>query len=112
MTEDLEDKLVRAFPNLYRDVKCSDPTQSCMYWGIEVGDGWYNLLWKLSEKLEQEILKYKASDWDEDPDSLPMASQIKEKYGTLRVYMSHSSDAMDLLIDEAESESEVTCERC
>ena len=46
-----------------------------------------------------------------DP-AIPRASQVKEKFGTLRFYMSSHLDGMDELIDEAERKSEVTCENC
>ena len=46
-----------------------------------------------------------------DP-SISRASQVKEKYGTLRFYMTTSSDEMEKLIDVAEKLSETTCELC
>jgi len=46
------------------------------------------------------------------PDNLPAVSQVKEKYGTLRFYMTHSFDEIEDLISEAETKSETTCEEC
>ena len=42
----------------------------------------------------------------------PRASQVKEKFGGLRVYLTHGTDKMYQLIHEAEKKSEVTCEEC
>lgn len=42
----------------------------------------------------------------------PRASQVKEKYGTLRFYMSSANDKMYDMIEDAESKSAVTCEEC
>jgi len=42
----------------------------------------------------------------------PRASQVKEKYGSLRFYMSSSTEEMEDLITEAEVKSEVICEDC
>lgn len=42
----------------------------------------------------------------------PMASQVKEKFGTLRFYMTTSTLEMGKLIDEAEELSAKTCEEC
>lgn len=51
--------------------------------------------------------------WCEEYDpSIPCASQVKEKFGGLRVYTTFATDEMDDLIREAEKESEVTCELC
>jgi len=42
----------------------------------------------------------------------PRASQVKEKFGGLRFYMTTSTDEMDNLISEAEALSYKTCEDC
>jgi tRNA G26 N,N-dimethylase Trm1 len=47
-----------------------------------------------------------------DADNHPRASQVKQKYGTLRFYMTHESEEMSKLINLAEQESETTCEVC
>lgn len=71
---------------------------------FECGDGWFNII----EKAAQEINRAGA-DWIEDP---PRASQVKEKYGTLRIYMQSENDEMDKVIRKAEAESSKTCEVC
>jgi hypothetical protein len=42
----------------------------------------------------------------------PRASQIKEKYGTLRFYMTSATNEMYAITDEAERRSAKTCEKC
>ena len=44
--------------------------------------------------------------------SHPCASQVKEKFGTLRFYMTTETEEMSALIREAEERSAVTCEEC
>jgi len=44
--------------------------------------------------------------------SYPKASQVKEKYGSLRFYMTTSTDKMETLINDAETLSYKTCESC
>ncbi len=113
MKPELDQKLCEEFPNLYQD-RYTNPQTSCMAFGFP-GDGWFNLLYDLSVKLEELILQY--------PEDLPegttgsirsdfKASQVKEKFGGLRYYMSHSTAEMEALIDEAEAIAAVTCERC
>lgn len=43
---------------------------------------------------------------------IPRASQVKEKYGSLRFYMTCATNEMSDLIYQAEEESENTCETC
>lgn len=42
----------------------------------------------------------------------PRASQVKEKWGTLRFYITHGTDKMYDLISEAERKSATICESC
>lgn len=105
MKKELDDKLCNAFPNLYADRHAS-MRETCMCWGFPQ-NGWFDIIWRLSEKLEAEILKL-----PEDKRHLCKASQCKEKFGSLRYYMSCSNDIMDAAIREAEKESEKTCEIC
>ena len=88
------DYLRNSCPNLYRHGI-----------GFECNTGWLQLLTDLSFKLEKLILEQpKPKDF--------FATQVKEKYGTLRFYMSIYSDEMEKLIEEAEDESAKTCEIC
>lgn len=105
----LDEKLVKAFPNLYRD-RHSSMGYTAMCWGFDCGDGWFKLIWDLSEKLEKLIIEYKKQYPDDE--YYPAASQVKEKYGTLRFYMNFETDEMRKLIDQAEKLSAKTCEVC
>lgn len=42
----------------------------------------------------------------------PRAAQVKEKFGTLRFYMDYGTEEMWALAEQAEKESEITCEDC
>jgi hypothetical protein len=90
------DKIIDEHPNLYR---------KCKFWECE--DGWNDIIDKLSDQLENLINKLNPEFREEI-----YAEQIKEKYGTLRFYMSNSTDDMDKFIDKAEALSSETCEVC
>jgi len=110
MREDLDKKLCETFPILYSGRKLP-MTQTAMCWGFEHDDGWFDIIWDLSEKLES-INNTKLKD----NNIKIVASQVKEKFGTLRFYVNGTtpdvSDEVYKLIDEAETASEKTCERC
>jgi len=103
MKEELDRKLCEDFPILYQQ-RGNSMQQTAMCWGFEHGDGWEPLIRELSEKIET----YNK----EHPDNPVEATQIKEKYGSLRFYVSNYPDKIDKLIDEAETKSETTCELC
>ena len=88
--------LVSHYPRLYSNYTES-VTKSCMAFGFECGDGWFDIIWDLSAKLEPLGV---------------IASQVKEKYGTLRFYIYNGSDEAFDLIDQAELASGRTCEEC
>ena len=108
MRKELDAKLVKAFPNLYKD-RYKDMRTTCMCWGFDCGDGWFDSLWDLSWELEKLIVKH-IKDYPECP--APKATQVKEKFGSLRLYMSYETKEMEDLIEKAEELSSVTCEDC
>jgi hypothetical protein len=69
--------------------------------GCECGPGWHDMLdsvFSLSAKMQ--------------PDSLWKVSQLKEKFGGLRLYHYGASDDVEELIDAAEHLSEHVCDVC
>lgn len=96
MNKEHTEYLFDNFPNLYAG-KDEGLRSNLMGFGFDCGDGWFDLLRELSEKLEPLGVK---------------AMQVKEKMGTLRFYLSGGTDEAYDLIDKAEAKSEVTCEVC
>lgn len=54
MKKELDDMLVKRFPVLYQDRR-SPMTQTCMCWGFDCGDGWFEIIWQLSLAIENEL---------------------------------------------------------
>jgi hypothetical protein len=83
---------------------------------FECALGWYKILHDLSTKieiiLEKNAEKYKICEGKENEYCEMYAIQIKEKYGTLRFYMSCETDEISDLISETEALSSQTCESC
>lgn len=99
MNKELTNRLLNAYPLLYSESPC-----------FECGDGWFDILNHLSNRLEHLIIDHNCFNTDEE--SLPCAIQVKEKFGTLRFYMSCQTDKMSEAIEEAEEKSSKTCENC
>ena len=69
---------------------------------IWIGDGWVGIVTELVNKLDANNITYSVA-------------QIKEKFGTLRVYLTYKNSDRQLvekLIAEAETKSATTCEVC
>lgn len=83
---------------------------------FECGLGWTHIILDLSLKIEkilnENAEREKIPEGEEIYDFEMFAIQVKEKHGTLRFYMSLTTDEIDRLIEEAEGKSEVTCEVC
>jgi len=107
MNEDNEKILCNKFPTLFALSYLANEkgrlNRPIELFGLEVSDGWYNLIYNLCEKLEPI-----AASLEEKPAFV----QIKSKFATLRAYLSCSTEEMDNLIDEAEKISARTCEYC
>ena len=101
MKEELEMVLVKKYPELYKDYG-GDLTKTCMTWGFECGDGWYDLL----DKLSEELLPFEGV----------VTSQVKAKFGGLRFYIDGTTNENDKqvyeIIDKYEDLSYKTCEKC
>jgi len=105
VNEALSRKLFDDFPQLYRD-----RYESSMQRGFECGDGWFDLIYKLSQDIEAAArdagLEPCSSDW-------PRCRQVKEKLGGIRFYVFNCSDErISALIDSAYEQSCKTCEYC
>ncbi len=108
MSPEKTQRLFDAFPHLYRGHH-KPVQQSLMSFGFECGDGWFELLWRLSEAIEKEAAR---SGIDEQSESWPEATQVKQKGGGLRFYLEHATPTMMPLIEEAEKAAEWTCQEC
>ena len=112
MKRELDEKLVKEFPLLYADRNASI-RETAMCWGFECGDGWFDIIWDLSSKIEPLIRAYIDNNNNAlCKSSYPRASQVKEKFGGLRFYMANSTDEMRSLIRHTEGLSYITCESC
>lgn len=108
MTPENTQKLFDAFPHLYRG-RVKTIQESSMSFGFDCGDGWFDLLWTLSQKIENAA---KEIGLEPQSDVWPEATQVKQKMGMLRFYLDNPTEAMTTLIREAEEGSAKTCEVC
>lgn len=128
MNKHYQNYLEKKYPHLYKS----------RYGGFAVGDGWFDLINHLSYMLCKDWLMAKNEydyvlenqmDWfgkaateeslnaikakvDAEAAKIPVALQVKEKFGALRFYVSNCTDAQYSHIDFAENMSTTICERC
>lgn len=101
-------RLCKKYPYLFAD-RHEPMTVTAMCWGFECGDGWYDIIDRAAAKLEPLIKKWVVEYGNP---YFPRATQVKEKFGTLRIYMKYSNEQMDAIVAGAERQSARTCERC
>jgi hypothetical protein len=107
MKKELEQNLAQQWPDWFKIH--SNPQKTGMPDGFRVGDGWFTLVLNLCRRIEPLLIQLNAS--------LPKGEhfevlQVKQKLGTLRFYISHRTDTIDMEIARAEEESSRTCEHC
>ena len=66
---------------------------------FDCGNGWYKLIREAGERLSA------------IPDCRPPV-QIKEKFGTLRIYLTAYAPGTEDIVLDIETRSAITCERC
>jgi len=100
MKLEIESRLIAEYKELFPLVDImKDKTKSCMYWGIDCEDGWAPILETVFKKFM--LLKDK-----------PILAQVKEKFGTLHIYLDNETDEASKIVEEAEIASEHICEIC
>jgi hypothetical protein len=91
MEQELEHKLIEKYPKLFRDVNKS-PRETLICFGAECGSGWFDILDNLCgfitnlQKSRSYFLTKKDGEFIDFHCPDIKFVQIKEKYGTLRVY--------------------------
>lgn len=124
MTPEKDKKLCERYPKIFRD-RCASPSTTCMSWGFECGDGWYDLIDALCGNIQNEVdnnisqQKFRLERGEiSDDEAIPdedmqvVASQVKEKFGGLRFYTNGASERILGMISMAESMSYRICETC
>jgi len=116
MNKEKQQLLYDKYPEIFKD-KDLPMSKTCMCWGIDVGDGWFDIV----ENICNEIMKL-----HEKTGIQFIADQVKEKYGGLRFYIHDDGRLLPLTNDERtqhhlfmdsfitsmEELSETTCEIC
>jgi hypothetical protein len=128
MNRQLEIRLATDFPHVYGALVAVDKQadNALSLWGIQCGDGWYGILRSLGTAIDGACRE-----------SGEYAAQIKEKFGTLRVYLISRNPETNMkmnlrqevgplislhpvsrdegiraLVNVAIEKSSTTCERC
>ena len=118
MTEEKDKALCAKYPKIFRD-RSRSMQETCMCWGFEHGDGWYDIIDSLCSTIQHHLDWKRSSDkfksmpdeeWDESHQVV--AAQVKEKFGGLRFYINGGDDFVEGAIALAESLSLRTCEEC
>lgn len=121
MTDEKYDQLIRKYPALFQKSNDID---------INVDDGWFDIIDTLFSLIYYELvhtenlLKYsehcclsseiksREDNIIKAKENLPILTQIKEKFGTLCIYASNTTQEVESYITFAQSMSEKVCEKC
>ena len=101
--DEWKDRLVKKYPKLFRQKDLS-MKETCMCWGIAVDIGWLPIIEFLCESIQGYVDLYTKVQVE--------FSQIKEKYGILRIYTDNADEYVNNLVDMAERLSGKVCEDC
>jgi hypothetical protein len=114
MKEELDKALCEKYPKIFAD-RYKPMTETCMSWGFDIGDGWYQIIDILCRQIQHHVdWKQAQKDKYKRGDGCPqvVAVQVKEKFGGLRFYYNGGDDVVDGMVRMAESWAAHTCEVC
>lgn len=103
MNEEHDKFLCEKYPKLFAN-RHKSMQETAMCWGFECGDGWFNLINTLCYSIQRYI--------DQTGAPQVVVDQVKEKFGTLRFYVTGGDDNTDGMITLAENISGKICEVC
>lgn len=98
MNKDLELQLQEQFPSFFCDLY-GDRRVTGLAHGLGCGDGWFNLIKETCQQLT-------------DAGADLRFSQIKEKFGSLRMYYTGEAQTILPIVVDAERRSLTICEQC
>jgi len=112
MNKDLDKALCEKYPAIFAN-RHGDMRTTAMCWGFECGDGWYQIIDALCACMQN---YYDGNaEWQKKQGNelfQPVATQVKEKFGTLRFYYDGGNDYTEGMVWLAEQLSAQTCEKC
>lgn len=118
MNKHLEKYFVETYPKIFSEMY-GPVDKTCMHWGIDCGDGWFNLLdslcYKIQYRIDNRVNDLKSGYVTQGEfDLIPqvVAKQVKEKFGTLHFYYKGGDNTINSYIEMAESLSAFICEDC
>lgn len=100
---DFEKRMYQKYPKMLNGLT-KTMRESCLVFGFECGQGWYSLLEKFFEDVDCCVKDNTIKEF--------VFSQIKEKFGQLRIYYHGYDEKLDKLILEIEKKSGEICEVC
>jgi hypothetical protein len=77
---------------------------------LECNSGWFKIIYEALSKIQEHVRELYNAKHIESKEIV--VTQIKEKYGTLRIYMSSEDDVIEDIISKAHKKSSKTCEIC
>lgn len=114
MSPELEKTLFDKYPKLFpKDQQEEGHPSSLMCYGFSCGDGWYHIIDTLCRNIKFHVEQQQRNlDEDEKEHYEVVVEQVKEKFGSLRFYISGGDEYIHGMIAMAESISAKTCEYC
>ncbi len=110
MRKELDEALMKDFPLTFsRDAFGREPWSM---FGFECSDGWEPSIRLAAEHLEPLIQKAKEDDPEGYDAGYYRTSQLKEKFGTGRWYLSGGTEAMHDIVEKWEDATCSICETC
>ena len=103
MSPVLDALLCQRYSKIFADRRASIQT-SCMAWGFSCGDGWFEIVDAICARLQH------MTDHEGAPQVV--ASQVKEKFGSLQFYVQHASKEQIGEIQCIAGRSNRVCEVC
>ena len=107
--KELRTSILEKYSGLFPEASQTPGTRPRTWWGFQCDDGWLPLIDDFCRLVQYNFTR-QSKQFPETKQ--PTIVQVKEKFGTLRVYIENSNDFIAGALTLAECISARTCEHC
>lgn len=111
MRKELDNKLCEKYPKIFRD-RHAPPNKTCMYWGFDHGDGWYNIIDMMCANIQSHINHTRRQRHDALIWNRALSRATRGDFSTYNRLKSWQQKWIDEALEDPEPQLKIVPEAC
>ncbi len=111
MRTELDEILCKKYPKIFRD-RFGDMRKTAMCWGLEIGDGWFNILDKVCVNIQHHISQSRKERFDALVYNRALTRAAKGNYTTYNLLSKWKREQIDNALKDPEPQLKKVPQAC